>query len=157
MAEMKADDYLQLGLAYIQEKNLSEAIGCFRRAMEVYGENPPAELLSYYGYCLATLEGRIAEGLNFCQRALRMEMNRADFFLNIGRVELKGGQKSRAVQAFMRGMRIDKHNRQIVEQMRALGFRSRPVLPFFPRSHPINKFLGRLRYRLKFGRKPSRI
>ena len=47
------------------------------------------------------------------------------------------------------GLKIDRHNPQLLALIKELGVRSRPVLSFLDRSHPINRFLGRIRHALR--------
>src|SRR5690606_9254997 len=53
--------------------------------------------LSYYGLLHALERGRVADGIEMCQRALRDAPQAAELYLNLARVFLKGGFKSKAV------------------------------------------------------------
>jgi hypothetical protein len=49
----------------------------------------------------------------------------------------------------MRGLKIKPRHPGLVEALRRLGFRQRPVITFLPRSHPVNQMLGSLRASLE--------
>jgi hypothetical protein len=97
---------------------------------------------------LALFEGRTADGIALCRRAVDLEFYRADHYLNLARVYLKAGRKRDAVQTLKHGRTVDPRHAEIVAEIAALGVRRQPVLRWLPRGHFVNRHLGRLRARL---------
>jgi Tfp pilus assembly protein PilF len=71
--------------------------------------------------------------------------DRPDLYLNLGRVCLKQLDRAHAFRTFVRGLRLDPNHAGLIEALRRLGFRRRPVIAFLPRHHPVNQLLGSLR------------
>lgn len=103
--------------------------------------------LSYLGYCSARERRQFRKGLALCQEAIDAEPNNSQHYLNLGRIYLEAGQKTQAIKAYRRGLKLGK-NRQIAEELKALGLRKSPVFASLPRENPINRFAGRLLTRL---------
>jgi hypothetical protein len=74
------------------------------------------------------------------------------FYLNLGRAYLKGDRKQSAIQAFQQGLKYDRTDRALVFEIKRLGLRKKPVVPFLERGHPVNIYLGRMRHKLKVGK-----
>jgi tetratricopeptide (TPR) repeat protein len=122
-----------------------------RKALERFPSDP--FLLSYYGCLLAIVEKRPEEGIKICRNAIEMLENSMPFgteffypvfYLNLGRAYLKAGDRKQAVRAFMEGLKTDPENHDLIWEMKKLGSRKKPPLPFLKRSNPINKYLGLL-------------
>lgn len=144
------DRKIELGELYLKEGNYNEAL---KFLMDVYlsyseGENIPSRLLSLYGYAMAVGEKRIDEGIILCIRALKVMPSEPSFYLNLGKIYIKAGKKASAIKVFRRGLIIDRRNREIGHELKRLGIRRRPPIPFLPRRHPLNRFLGLIANRL---------
>ncbi len=123
-----------------------EALACFEEALRL--EPGDAGALSHRGLCLVLFEGRDAEGIADCRRAVDLEFYRADHYLNLGKALLHAGRKREAVQAFRQGRTVDPKHATILRELETLGIRRKPVLTWLPRGHFLNRHLGRLRARL---------
>ncbi len=66
------------------------------------------------------------------------------FYLNLGRAYLKGNRKAEAVEAFQEGLKNDPENHDLLWELRKLGKRKSPPIPFLRRSNPVNKYIGLL-------------
>lgn len=106
-------------------------------------------LNSYLGYCLARERHQLARGLALCQQALQAEPQNTDHYLNLGRIYLLAGQKTQAISALRRGLKVGRNSR-IVQELKRLGLRKTPVFSGLDRSHPANKYAGILLQRLGF-------
>lgn len=144
------DRKIELGQFYLKEGNYHEALRLFREVYSGYseGEDIPPCLLSLYGYALAMAENRIDDGIILCIRALKAMPNAPSFYLNLGKIYIKGGKKTSAIKVFRRGLMIDRRNREIGLELKRLGIRRRPPIVFLPRRHPLNRFLGLIANRL---------
>lgn len=107
-----------------------------------------ARLRSYYGWAVATIEHRIERGLGLCREALRADGSCAEIYLNLARVLMSHGRKAEGIRYLKRGLMVDPRDVGLIQEWRKLGVRRRPVLPFLPRRHLVNRCLGRVRGRL---------
>ena len=64
------------------------------------------------------------------------------FYLNLGRAYFAAKKKKEAVKSYQKGLAFDKDNKDILWEMRKLGMRRMPVVPYLKRSNPINKYIG---------------
>jgi tetratricopeptide (TPR) repeat protein len=162
MEAMSKEDYLELGRLYVKEGNYKEALKTLDRAVAKYNEKEeapargdkqtldrlPSELISYYGLCIAYAQNRIEEGVRLCQSAVKQEVLRPDFYLNLGKVYLKADQKNKAIDTFRKGLEIVDDKRSLIQELRRLGLRKKPILNFLPRNNFLNRYLGLLVHRL---------
>ncbi len=102
---------------------------------------------SYLGYCMARERRQFKEGAGLCRQALKNEPEQAVHYLNLGRVLLAAGEKPLAINVFQQGLKRGRH-RLILEELKKLGVRKPPVVPLLSRSHPVNRYLGRIFSRL---------
>lgn len=147
---MTTAHYIELGVLYAKEGRYHDAYKPLRQALTSYGEqnvkDVPFILLSYYGLCLVALEREVDRGLGFCRRAVDQDGHLADFYVNLGKAYLLLHRKPLAVATFEQGLEIDDDPRLSAE-LTKLGIRHQPVIPFLPRRHVLNRFLGRWRAR----------
>jgi Flp pilus assembly protein TadD len=106
-----------------------------------------ARLRSYYGWAVATVEHRVERGLGLCREALRADGGCAEIYLNLSRVLMASGRKAEGIRYLKRGLMADPRDAALIQEWRRLGVRRRPVLPFLPRRHLLNRVLGRARGR----------
>ncbi|MFA5847821.1 MAG: hypothetical protein WC855_13075 [Thermodesulfovibrionales bacterium] len=123
---------------------------------EGFGEFPEdLFIMSYYGCLTAIVEKKIDKGIKLCQGALEKlgpsteKSVHATFYLNLGRAYLAGGQKEQAIEAFDNGLTFDKKNHDLLWELKKLGTRKNPPLPFLSRGNPINKYIGMIRSKFK--------
>jgi len=138
-------ELIERGVAFLQANNRLAALACFDKAF-VIGQSP--ELLSYLSYCIATERGQIYEALKLCNDALSQEPDNPVHYLNLGRIYLHAGKKEEALLILRKGLSFGENQtlRSILEK---IGTRNKPVFPFLPRNHFLNKHIGLLLYRLK--------
>jgi tetratricopeptide (TPR) repeat protein len=116
---------------------------------EVLRENPNhPQALALYGYVLAFGFRKYEEGLDYLRRAIDQEMYHPDWYVWMAEIYLRLRDRKSAVEAIGTALRWDPHHKGAIALRRKMGVRRRPVLPFLPRSHPLNVWLGKLRHRL---------
>jgi len=134
----------------VKKKNFKSAFLLSVEAMNTYPEEP--SISSYHGFLLCKVEKKYKEGLDLCQKSIKRIGEFKDIlpllYLNLGRAYLASGDKKRAIEAFQRGLKYDKNNHDLKWEIKKLGVRKNPVIPFLDRKNPINKYLGKLRARL---------
>ncbi len=142
-----ADEIRQL----LRRGNAKSALTTLRYAMEQFPDDP--FFLSYYGCLIAVVENKTQEGIKTCRDAIgKLEKSLPFgseffyplFYLNLGRAYLKSKNKKEAVDAFHIGLQHDPDNHDILWELKKLGTRKKPPLPFLKRTNLINKYIGML-------------
>jgi tetratricopeptide (TPR) repeat protein len=137
----------------LKKKKYESALKLVIAALEQYPDEPI--LLSYYGYLEALVHKNYTHAITTCLKAREIVLEKAisgrDFFnpvlyLNLGRVYLAAGNKEDAFEALRMGLIFGNENEDLLCELRELGMRKKPVVPFLQRSNPVNKYLGKLLY-----------
>lgn len=143
-----AEESYRRGVEALMAGKTLQAMALFEAAIELerkYGvTRPQARYLSYYGLCLGSEGGRRREGVRFCREATQLEFYNPDLYLNLGRVLLSAGDRRAAHAALIDGYRLQPGHPAIVREMKRMGLRRRPPIPFLARGNPLNVLLGRL-------------
>jgi tetratricopeptide (TPR) repeat protein len=146
--EMRPKDYMELGILYVREGRYDAAFRALRQAMFGYteerGHELPYPLMSYYGLCLVVLRQDPPRGLAMCKRAVDEAGNRPEFYWALGKAYLAMRRKPQAITAFQHGLQIGDDAR-LVGELRRLGIRNEPLIPFLSRENFLNRYLGILR------------
>lgn len=144
-----AEESFEKGVAALDERRQHEALAFFEAAIELeckYGAGrPQARYLSHYGLCLGLAGRRKHEAIKFCREAVAMEGYNPELLWNLGRALLIADQRREAYAAFIKGLRLEPGHRGIIHDLKAMGVRKRPALPFLGRTNPMNILLGRMR------------
>lgn len=143
-----AEQRFRRGLEALSAGRRLEALALFETALELErrhgGGRPQARYLSYYGLCLALERRRLPEGVELCRQAIPLEFYNPDLCLNLGRALVAGDRRREAHDAFVKGLGLAPRHPEILRELRRMGRRRRPPVPFLDRSHPINVLLGKL-------------
>jgi tetratricopeptide (TPR) repeat protein len=149
MLSQAAEESFRQGLTAFENGRGREATAFFEAALRLeraFGAGTPqARYLSLYGLCLGTVLQRKHEGVRYCREAVRMEEYNADLQCNLGRVLLSAGLRKEAYNAFANGIRMDPCHGGIIRELKQMGIRQTPVLPFLARENRLNVILGRMR------------
>jgi len=148
MPERRSEAAYTKGLQAIARGEFLEALALFEACIEMESRSEtrlPIAAMSYYGLCLSLVSDRLAEARDICEAAVEAAPDEPDLYLNLGRVCQRQDDRAHAFRTYIRGLRIDPRHPALVEAVRRLGFRRRPVLGFLPRHHPVNRVLGALR------------
>lgn len=149
-------DYINEVEALIRTNSQNEAFEILIEALAHYPNNPT--LISYRGYLEALMNRQYAEGIKICKQSFKIlkdQMSLVEGFflpvlyLNLGRTYLIAKKKKEACFSFQKGLEIDKKNEDIFKELKRLGVRRKPFLPFLKRSNPLNKCIGILTYGLQ--------
>jgi tetratricopeptide (TPR) repeat protein len=149
-------DYLDEVKNLLQKKSKKNALELLTNALKKYPDDP--FLLSYYGCLEAIINKNYAYGIETCLRAFvtldekipfGQEIFFPTFYLNLGRAYFASGDKQNAVNAFQKGLSYDKENKDLLWEIKKLGMRRKPALPYLRRSNPINKYIGIILHTLK--------
>ena len=136
-------EILRRGRALLAEGDPEAAMQHLRPAFEEYPAH--AQLRSHYGLALGLARQRYHEARELCQSAVKQEYFDPAHYLNAARLNLAYGFKSEALRYVRRARMIDPASPEVASLLEQLGLRSRPVLPFLPRPHLLNRWLGAAR------------
>jgi tetratricopeptide (TPR) repeat protein len=127
------------GIKALEQGNTLVALVHFETAVK--NDSSPI-LLANYGYCLAVERNEYRKGLGMCMRATEANPTDNRLWLLFGRTCLLAGQKSAAMKAFRRGLKVGR-NPAITAELKRLGRRKSPVIEALDRGHLVNRQLGR--------------
>jgi len=146
--ESEQSEAIQLfrhGLAHLRDGQSYEALSAFRQAASLEPQNP--YFLSYYGLALGQASRSWDEAEALCLAALRLRRQVPQLHLNLADLYRHRGRTADAVETLTDALRYTGRDGRITEALAVLGVRRPPVFSFLGRSHPLNKCLGRIRYR----------
>lgn len=144
-----AEESFEKGMAAMDQDQAQHALAFFEAAIELerrFGSGTPQpRYLSHYGVCLGLLGKRRHDAVRFCREAVAREGYNPDLLWNLGRALLAAERRAEAHAAFIKGLRLQRDHRGIIQDLKRMGIRRRPPLPFLSRDNPLNMILGRLR------------
>jgi hypothetical protein len=132
------------GCDALQARDYKAALRGFRETLKSIEEHHALynKVASYLG--LAQVLTSDLNGLLICRDAASTETADGDVFLNLACAEWHIENRERAVDAILRGCRIDSRHQQLARACRLLDSRRRCVFSFLPRHHFLNRTVGRM-------------
>lgn len=112
----------------------------------------PGLYYTYLGHALARMGPSPAVGVGLCEGGLAAQPGEPENALNLAHARLLARDKRGAAEALDRGLALAPGHAGFEALQRELGRRRAPVLGFLPRSHPVNRWLGRLRHAYRLWR-----
>jgi tetratricopeptide (TPR) repeat protein len=98
---------------------------------------------SFYGLCLAKERRRYAEAVEYCNISLKYHMLDPEHRYNLAVVFLERNERAKAVETLNSGLQLRPDDTKIHSVFDQIGRRRPPVIPFLPRSNPVNIWLGK--------------
>lgn len=135
---MTAHEWFEKGREILNDNNTLAALACFEKASGV--ENIPG-IESYLGVCVALERGKIKDGIQLCNNAIVEQPGNPVPYLHLGKIYIKAGKKDEAIEIMRKGLSIG-DSEEIRKILDSLGIRRRPLFPFLPRKHFMNKYVG---------------
>ena len=136
------------GLVALENRSYLESLAFFESALNLEERCGTSarrmKYLSYYGLSLSLAAGRTEEAVEICERSLAVEFYNPDLYCNVARVYLTAGQRRRAWRAICQGLRLEKRHEGLIELLKGMGVRRRPLFGFLPRGHLLNRLTGRM-------------
>lgn len=126
-----------------------EDISIFVRSMfkaEQFKNDP--QFLSGYAWLLSQMDGFEKKAVGLATEIASKNPTRPLIQLNYARTLLLKGDRIEALRLLRRLARVDSLEEDVQEILVWLGVRRRPVIPFLPRTNPMNHALGKLRHRI---------
>ncbi len=139
----EAEKYFELARKALEEENFTKALDHLEKALELH-DNP--DWHSFAGLCIAMERGDFPVGEHLCLASIEHDQGNPVYYLNLAKVYLTAGKKKEAFDVLREGMARG-GNERILALLLQLGTRKPPVFPFLKRSHPLNKFFGKLLHR----------
>lgn len=151
MKEPNSKELLKTAIQLLNNRRYADALNSIKKSIEKggyesAGEIPPVHL-SYLGLITALAENKFRYGATICEKAIKKDFLNPLFYLNLGKVYAAGGYKLKAIEAFNKGLQIDESYNAIIEELKKMGLRRKPIVPFLTRTHTLNKHLGLLLYK----------
>ena len=144
MLDVDAFQDFRVGLARLRDGDAIAAIELLRQAAKRDPENP--YYLSYFGLGLGHAEGMWGEAERLCHRAVCRGRRQAQLYLNLAEVYVVSGRRQAAADTLALGLRYLPHDARLQGEFSKLIVRRSQVLRFLPRTHAVNRALGRLRH-----------
>ncbi|MEW6585588.1 MAG: hypothetical protein AB1442_08250 [Nitrospirota bacterium] len=153
------EDYMSVVERVMLNRKSKDALALLTKALDQYPNNP--FVYSFQGYLEAVVDRNYSEGVRTCREAFDILKEQVPFgeeffhpilYLNLGRAYLAAGKKKQAHTAFLKGLQVEPDNREILKELRKLGIRRRPAIPFLGRSNTLNKCVGKVLHTVSKGR-----
>jgi predicted Zn-dependent protease len=144
MIQIESFQEFRAGLTFLRGGDAHRALPHLRSALDQDPDNP--FYISYMGVAIAAAEQKWAEAEKLCHSAMRMNRRQAQLYLNLAEVYIAADRKQDAADILARGLHFAPHDLRLKMALDRLAMRRPPVLAFLPRSHAINRNLGRVRH-----------
>jgi tetratricopeptide (TPR) repeat protein len=105
-------------------------------------------VLSNYGLTLVLIEGDRQRGIRFCEEAVRRGPATTEMLVNLARALVVTRNKEQAVRALQRAMELAPTDPRVRHEFLALGLRRPPPIPWLSRNFFLNRWLGKLSWRM---------
>jgi len=105
-------------------------------------------VLSNYGLTLVLVEGDRQRGIRFCEEAVRRGPATTEMLVNLARALVVTRNKEQAVRALQRAMELAPTDPRVRHEFLALGLRRPPPIPWLSRNFFLNRWLGKLTWRM---------
>lgn len=165
MASALMDEFLRRFESLTNQDPAPRPEGAFARALEAFhrgayrrcldalacaGGDPAVAALREAASAL--LAGRPRRAVRPCLEAIRHHGAGPEMYGVLVVLLLAAGDRARAYRMVREGLRQAPGHPVLRRQLEALGVRRPPVFGFLPRSHPLNRWLGRVRHRYRGAR-----
>ena len=107
-----------------------------------------SRVLSNYGLTLVLIEGDRQRGIRFCEEAVRRGPATTEMLVNLARALVVTRNKEQAVRALQRAMELAPTDPRVRHEFLALGLRRPPPIPWLSRNFFLNRWLGKLTWRM---------
>lgn len=152
-------DYIEELHQLLRRKNTNTAMHTAKNALDAFPDDP--FFLSHYGFLLASTHTDSELGVKICADTLARVMSTGSpdhnklfsvVCINLGRAYLHSGNKPEAMQTLRKGLLRNPGSRDILWEIKKMGIRKKPVIPFLSRDNPVNKYLGKVRNKFRRNR-----
>src|SRR5258708_21093906 len=139
MAEFKE------GVELLKNEYPQKALAKLRSAYECDKHNP--YFMSFLGLSIARAQRKWDLASELCETAVQLKPKEIQFYLNLGEVYAASGMRERALDKLDDPVQIFGKDARLRQARNKVQNRRNPILPFFGRTHFLNRELGKLRHR----------
>ena len=116
---------------------------------KAYRLNPnDTRVLANFGLTLVLVERDRQRGIRFCEEAARRGPPTTEVLVNLARALVQTRNKEQAVRALRKAQELAPDDPRVGTEFVALGLRRVPPIPFLPRQFFVNRWIGKLTWRL---------
>ena len=112
-----------------------------------------ARAMSHYGLTLTLVEGDRQRGILFCEEAVRRGPLTSEMLTNLARALVVTRNKEQAIKALKRAQELQPDDPRVTAAFVNLGLRRSSPIPFLPRTFFLNKWIGKLTWRIGAARR----
>jgi Flp pilus assembly protein TadD len=153
LATEKAKDATELdpmadfkqGVQLLKNDYPQKALPKLRRAFECDQHNP--YYISFLGLCVARAQRKWVQAYELCEIAVQLKPAEIQFHLNLAEVYASAGLREKALDKLDTALERFRGDSRIAQARSKVQNRRKPILPFFGRTHFLNRGLGKLRHR----------
>ena len=112
-------------------------------------------VLSFYGLTLVLVEGDRQRGIRFCEEAVRRGPLTTEMLVNLAKALVLTRNKEQAVRALRKAQELAPDDPRVSSEFVTLGLRRPPPISWLPRSFFLNRWIGKLTWRMNHTRGTS--
>ena len=133
------------GVELLKNEYPQKALAKLRRAYECDKHNP--YFMSFLGLSIARAQRKWDLASELCETAVKLKPKEIQFYLNLGEVYAASGMRERALDKLDDAVQLFGEDARLKQARSKVQNRRNPILPFFARTHFLNRELGKLRHR----------
>jgi Flp pilus assembly protein TadD len=133
------------GVELLKNEYPQKAVAKLRRAYECDKHNP--YFMSFLGLSIARAQRKWDLASELCETAVRLKPKEIQFYLNLGEVYAASGMRERALDKLDDAVQLFGEDARLRQARSKVQNRRDPIVPFFGRTHFLNRELGKLRHR----------
>ena len=133
------------GVELLKNEYPQKALAKLRRAYDCDKHNP--YFMSFLGLSIARAQRKWELASELCETAVRLNPKEIQFYLNLGEVYAASGMRERALDKLDDAVQLFGEDARLRQARSKVQNRRNPILPFFGRTHFLNRELGKLRHR----------
>ena len=132
------------GVELLKNEYPQKALAKLRRAYECDKHNP--YFMSFLGLSIARAQRKWDLASELCETAVQLKPKEIQFYLNLGEVYAASGMRERALDKLDDAVQLFGEDARLRQARSKVQNRRSPILPFFGRTHLLNRELGKLRH-----------
>jgi len=134
------------GVELLKNEYPQKALVRLRRAFESDKQN--AYYISFLGLSIAPAQRKWDQASELCEMAVQLKPKEIKFHMNLVEVYALAGRREKALDKLDYALGLFGDDARLKQARCKVEKRRAPLLPFFGRSHFLNRELGKLRHRL---------
>lgn len=137
------------GVGLLKNEYPQKALVRLKSAFESDQHNP--YYISFFGLAVARAQHDWHRASELCEAAVNLKPKEIQFHLNLAEVYACAGQREKALDKLDYALDCFGNDARLKQARGKVEKRRAPLLPFFGRSHALNRQLGKFRHRILQG------